>query len=127
MSSLVLIQGCPVFTGVSVVSSLVLFQGCPVFTGVSVVSSLVLIQGCPVFIGVAVVCVYLRILCLDKLILLLFYFLQFDGCAYRGRVMVEVGVNIGTFPTHKRELIPKSDLEIIPVSCYGNAPTSCGL
>ena len=36
--------------------------------------------------------------------------------------MVEVGVNIGTFPTHKRELIPKSDLEIIPVSCYGNAP-----
>jgi hypothetical protein len=39
---------------------------------------------------------------------------QFEGCAYRGRVMVSLSVAIGNFPTNKKEPISKADLELIP-------------
>ena len=42
--------------------------------------------------------------------------MQIEGVAYRGRVMVELEMNLGSFPTDKQESIKEADKKMILVS-----------
>ena len=47
--------------------------------------------------------------------------LQIEGVSYRGRVLVEVEVEVGNFPTTNKELIKQDDVKRLVVSFKGQS------